>query len=199
MGVLHKHTDNELLVCLRQGDGAAFDELYRRYAKKLMAFSRTFFFDQHLAEEAVQVVFVRIWERRDKLDASKSFKSYLFQAVKHYMYNHVRDRKKECCLEEAAGQVEFTEQQRESERAYQELEELAMELINNLPKVQQEVFKLNKLSGLNSEQIAVRMNLSKRTIEHHIYLATKTLKKNLLQYPSFQMLFFFSINFEVIA
>ncbi|SEI73824.1 RNA polymerase sigma-70 factor, ECF subfamily [Cyclobacterium xiamenense] len=199
MGVLHKHTDTELLVCLRQGDGAAFDELYRRYAKKLMAFSRTFFFDQHLAEEAVQVVFVRIWERRHKLDASKSFKSYLFQAAKHYMYNHVRNRKKECCLDEAAGQVELAGQQRETELAYQELEDLAMELINNLPKVQQEVFKLNKLDGMNSEQIALQMNLSKRTIEHHIYLATKTLKKSLLQYPSFQVMFVLGINFGIIG
>ncbi|MDN3690722.1 RNA polymerase sigma factor [Cyclobacterium jeungdonense] len=197
MGVLQKHTDTELLACLRQGDVAAFDELYFRYAKKLMAFSRTLFTDQHLAEEAVQEIFVRIWQRRKKLDVSKSFKSYLFQSVKYYVYNHIRNRKKECCLEAAAGNPEFVDQSQENEMAYHELEEWAMELICRLPKVQQEVFRLNKLNGMSSDQIALQMNLSKRTIEHHIYLASKSLKKNLLQHPSFSGLLFLSISFGI--
>ena len=68
MGMLRKHTDNNLLISLKQGDIVAFDELYHRYSRKLMAFSLTFFPDQQLAEEAVQEVFVRVWERRKKLD-----------------------------------------------------------------------------------------------------------------------------------
>ncbi len=197
MGVLQKHTDTELLASLRQGDMAAFDELYFRYAKKLMAFSRTIFTDQYLAEEAVQEVFVRIWQRREKLDTSKSFKSYLFQSVKYYVYNHIRNRKKECCLEAVAGCPEFMDQSQEKDMAYHELEERAMELISRLPTVQQEVFRLNKLDGMSSDQIALHMNLSKRTIEHHIYLASKSLKKNLLQHPNFYGLLFLSISFGI--
>ncbi|WP_163379812.1 RNA polymerase sigma factor [Cyclobacterium sp. SYSU L10401] len=195
MGLLENLTDEALLISLRQGDVKAFDELYLRYAKKLMAFSLTFFTDQHLAEEAVQEIFVRIWERRKKLDESKSFKSYLFQAVKFYMYNHIRDRKKECCLETAAIEQIPVAQDPEATLAYQELEELALEMIGRLPKVQQEVFKLNKFKGMNSDQIALQMNLSKRTIEHHLYLASKSLRKGLLHHPSFSWLIFTGIYF----
>jgi RNA polymerase sigma-70 factor (ECF subfamily) len=60
------------------------------------------------------------------------------------------------------------------------MECMVMEMIEKLPMVQKEVFTLNKLKGMSSEQIANRMKLSKRTIEHHIYLASKSLKKKLL-------------------
>ena len=193
MGILMKYTDKSLLSSLKQGDMAAFDELYFRYAKKLMAFSLTFFADQQLAEEAVQVIFVRVWERRKKLDETKSFKSYLFQAVKFYMYNYIRDRKKDCSLDVLSEDSVFSLNGQEDDLNYNEMEGMVMELIEKLPKVQKEVFKLNKLNGMNSAQIAIQMKLSKRTIEHHIYLASKSLKKNLLHNPTLNLLVFVNV------
>ena len=76
---------------------------------------------------------------------------------------------------------------------YNEMEGMVMELIEKLPKVQKEVFKLNKLNGMNSAQIAIQMKLSKRTIEHHIYLASKSLKKNLLHNPTLNLLVFVNV------
>jgi RNA polymerase sigma-70 factor (ECF subfamily) len=91
-GNLSKHSDQELLIKLRKGDIPAFDELYFRYAKKLMAFALTFFPNRELAQDGVQDIFVRIWEKRAELDDSKSFKTYLFQSVKFFMYNYARDK-----------------------------------------------------------------------------------------------------------
>jgi RNA polymerase sigma-70 factor (ECF subfamily) len=195
MGRLSNLTDNNLLVCLKKGDIAAFDELYHRYSRKLMAFSITFFPDQQLAEEAVQEIFVRVWERRKKLDETKSFKSYLFQAIKFFMFNYIRNRKKDCCLENVSDDFLVSLSNHEDELVYQEMEGIVIDLIEKLPMVQKEVFKLNKLKGMSSEQIAHHMNLSKRTIEHHIYLASKSLKKKLLYNPSLCLMIFIIIFF----
>jgi len=184
LGILGKHSDPELLDCLRQGDITAFDELYHRHAKKAMAFALSFFSDRDLAEEAVQIIFIRIWEKRQDLDSSKSFKAYLFQSVKFFMYNHIRDRKHSCRIEEAPEESFLEEHKIEDELVYAELEATTHMLIEKLPEVQQRVFRLNKLEGLKSSEIAVKMNLSKRTIDHHIYLATKKVKTALLQHIS---------------
>ncbi|REG90306.1 RNA polymerase sigma factor [Algoriphagus antarcticus] len=187
MGNLSNHNDQELLIKLRQGNVPAFDELYHRYVKKSMAFALTFFPSKELAKDAVQDIFIRIWERRSELDDSKSFKTYLFQSVKFYMYNYARDKKPSCTLEEAPESVFLRENKVENDLAYQDLELAVFSLVEKLPKVQQEVFRLNKLEGFTASEIAKRMNLSQRTIEHHIYLSTKTIKKELggnIFYPS---------------
>jgi RNA polymerase sigma-70 factor (family 1) len=191
MRKLKEHTDCDLVLYMRQGDMDAFDELYFRYAKKLMAFSLTFFSNKDLAEEAVQEIFVRIWEKRRELDESKSFKTYLFQAVKFYMYNYIRDKKQDYGIEEVA-QEEFLNQCKiEDNLVYEELEAAANVLISRLPTVQQQVFRLNKLEGKSPDEIGFQMNLSKRTIEHHIYLATKTLRKKLSRHISLSILFLY--------
>ncbi len=190
LGILGKHSDQELLDGLRQGDIKSFDELYHRYAKMSMAFALTFFSNRDLAEEAVQVIFIRIWEKREELDSSKSFKAYLFQSVKFFMYNHIRDRKHSCTIAEAPKESFLEGNRIEDELVYEELEATANLLIEKLPEVQQHVFRLNKLEGLTSSEIAARMNLSKRTIDHHIYLATKKIKTALLQHISLSLSIF---------
>lgn len=195
MSALTQKNDQSLLISLRQGDIKAFDELYYRYAKKLMAFALTFFADQTIAEEAVQEVFIRIWEKRRELDESKSFKSYLFQAVKFYMFNYIRDRKASCSYEEVSEATFYQENLVEKQLHYEELEAAAQLLIGRLPQVQQQVFRLNKLEGLSPQEIANRMNLSKRTIEHHIYLATKTVKSELLHHISISAMIFVGVFF----
>ena len=81
----------------------------------------------------------------------------------------------------------------EDSLSYKELEGMMMEQIERLPSVQKEVFKLNTFNGMTSEQIALQMKLSKRTIEHHIYLASKSLKSNMLHNPTLSLVFMLNI------
>lgn len=196
MSFQNPKSDQDLLINLRHGDIKAFDDLYYRYAKKLMAFALTFFADQTIAEEAVQEIFIRIWEKRRELDESKSFKSYLFQAVKFYMFNYIRDRKVSCSYDDVSEETFYQENLVEEKLHYEELEAAAQLLIGRLPQVQQQVFRLNKLEGLSPQEIADRLNLSKRTIEHHIYLATKTVKSELLHHISISAMIFLFVFFE---
>ncbi|WP_057937355.1 RNA polymerase sigma-70 factor [Algoriphagus resistens] len=185
MGNLSNHSDQDLLIRLKKGDVPAFDELYFRYVKKLMAFSLTYFPNRELAKDAVQEIFTRIWTKRAELDPSKSFKTYLFQSVKFYMYNYARDKQPACTLEEAPEYVYLNDNKTEDELDYRDLESIAYSYIEKLPKVQQEVFRLNKLEGFTSMEIASQMNLSQRTIEHHIYLASKTIRKEMQPHISY--------------
>jgi RNA polymerase sigma-70 factor (family 1) len=189
-----QHTDKKLLKKLTKGDAAAFDQLYYRYAERVMGFAMTFFNRKEIAEEAVQEVFVRIWERRKELDPDKSFKAYLFQSVKFYMYNFIRDKKHGCKLTEVPEEMWAKARNGYDEMAFKELEEATFVLIEKLPQVQREVFKQIKLEGKSAGEIADKMNLSKRTIEHHLYLATKTLKLELLQHPSYLLFFYLLIS-----
>lgn len=184
MGIENEHsTDKVLVTRLREGDVKAFDELYYRYVHKLMAFARKFFANKEIAEEAVQEIFIRIWEKRSTLDKDKDFKPYLYQAVKYYMYNYIRDKKYAHTFEEMPEEHFMDVANQHDMLVYRELEEKAYGLIRSLPTTQRQVFMMNKLEGMSSTEIAAKMNLSKRTVEHHIYLATKAVKGELLQNP----------------
>jgi RNA polymerase sigma-70 factor (ECF subfamily) len=160
-----------------------------------MAFALTFFADKVIAEEAVQEIFLRIWEKRQSLDATKPFKSYLYQAVKFYVFNYIRNKKASCAYEEVAEAAFSCSSCVEEKMHYDELEATANRVIEKLPLMQQQIFRLNKLEGLTPKQIAARLNLSKRTIEHHIYLATKTVKAELMHHMSLSVTVFVGLFF----
>lgn len=180
MRLLQKHPDKELVLLLRQGEIKAFDELYFRYVHRLMSFARNYILDEQEAEEAVQEIFVRIWEKRRYLDETKSFQSYLFQSVKNHLFNLIRDKKKSCRLEDIPDEMSPREDKILENLSYKELEDTACRLIASLPRVQREVFTLSRMEGLTNTEIAARLNLSKRTVEHHIYLSVKYLKGKLM-------------------
>lgn len=185
MRLLKKNPEKELVLLLRQGDIKAFDELYYRYVPRLMAFAQTYILDKQEAEEAVQEIFIKIWEKRKSLDASKNFKSYLFQSIKNHLLNLIRDKKKSCQLADIPDELFPREDNVLENLSYKELEATAFGLIENLPKMQQEVFTLSRMEGLTNAEIAAKMHISKRTVEHHIYLSVKFLKGELMHKTSF--------------
>src|SRR5690554_7284015 len=72
MRPLIQHQERELVILLRQGDRNAFDKLYYRYVPRLTAFSRTYIKNEEEAEEAVQEIFIKIWEKRKSLDQTNT-------------------------------------------------------------------------------------------------------------------------------
>jgi RNA polymerase sigma factor (sigma-70 family) len=83
---LHAARERQELECfgqMRTGDEAAFETLFRAYAKPLCAFAYTYVGSTAAAQEIVQELFCRIWERRDTLEMPRSVHAYLFSATRN--------------------------------------------------------------------------------------------------------------------
>nr|MBI1230676.1 RNA polymerase sigma-70 factor [Cytophagales bacterium] len=184
----------DLVRALRQGDIKSFDELYYRYLPRLLAFAKSYLLDGQEAEEAVQEIFVKIWEKRRELDEHKNFRAYLFRAVKNLLLNKIRSKKITCSLDNIPMEKELYGEDIMTELNYKEFAEKVSTLIKAMPTVQQQVFIMSRMEGMSTSEIAGKMNLSKRTIESHIYSATKFLKIELIHkasaYTPFFVLFF---------
>jgi RNA polymerase sigma-70 factor (ECF subfamily) len=184
MRPLTNQTDRDLIMLLKAEDLRAFDELYYRYVPRVIAFAGIYIKDKYQCEEVVQEVIIRIWKNRNHLDETASFKSYLFQSVKHYIFNLFRNKVKEYSLEGEASLLEhYSRNDIEEDIDFSELESKTRELVDKLPDMQKHVFQLSRMDGYNNAEIAEKLNLSKRTVEHHLYLALKTLKKSLASSP----------------
>jgi RNA polymerase sigma-70 factor (ECF subfamily) len=64
-------------------------------------------------------------------------------------------------------------------------------LVSSLPEQQRKIFQLSKEQGLSSDEIAKELNLSKRTVENHLYRALKYLKDNFAKDSLISMLFYY--------
>lgn len=175
-----KRTVDNIEQILGKGDTEAFTNFYTHFFKKLLIESEKYVKDIHVAEEIVQDVFLKIWEKSEDLIHIKSIKSYLYKAVINSSINFINRQRN---LEQHHQKIvnEFTEEQAEELDEENELIALLFDEIEKLPPKCKEIFKLNRFGRLKYREIALKLDISERTVENHIANALKLLREAMLR------------------
>lgn len=165
---------------MSEGDHLAFRQIFNQYKDPIFGYSYKLTKSPTLAEEAVQEVFLKIWQNREKLDASRPIKPYLYKIAQNYVYNTLRnaaysDKLKEQIFYNPPVCRNVTEDQ----VVYRDLEAFKEKAIKNLPIRRQLIFRMSRVEGLSHEEIAHRLNISPHTVKDQIVKALKTIKEQL--------------------
>lgn len=185
-------SNNQELVCrLREGSKDAFRTLYDRYGLKIHRFAFSYLKSEHDAEELVQEVFLKLWDKKAMLDSSLNIRSFIFKIAVNTIYDFIRRKNVEKAFHDfTLGNVEYANETWH-EVVYNDMLGQIQGLIEKMPSQRQKIFNLSKEQGLTNDEIAESLGLSKRTVENQIYRATAFLKKNLNLDSSIAVLFFY--------
>ncbi len=168
------------IVELKNDSQAAFGELFNKYKKKLYYFALSYLDDEAEAEEVVQSVFVRLWENRDTLDETMPVKNFIFKSTVNACYNFLKKKAiRNRYLENELTAFNENEDRSYDEIYYHDLKRQIDSIIASLPPQQQKIFQLSRFEGLSHADIAIKLNISVRTVENQIYRALKVIKDNL--------------------
>lgn len=159
-----------------------FSELFRYSSAGLLLYAFRFVSIRETAEDIVHNVFVRLWENRENIDYATA-KSYLFRSVRNECLDYLKNQKVRTKYEEDI--IRKGELSNSLEIDYYVYSELKMHLdnaINQLPRQQRVAFVKNRFEKESFTVIAESMNISPRTVDKHIELALKSLRRNLADY-----------------
>jgi len=137
-----------------------------------------------MAEEAVQELFVRIWEKRSRLNIETSVKHYFFRSVRNHCLNQIQHQK---IKQQYASRIkELSVQEIDSDQNYIEVDllERIEKSIDSLPAKRQEIFRLSREQGLKYKEIAEELNISIKTVEAQMGLALKHLREDLKEFSN---------------
>lgn len=131
--------------------------------------------DPSLAEDIVQDIFLDLWKRKDKLVLQSEIKVYLLTAVKYKVMKCLDEvaKRQESQLEIASGF--YAEEVLSFEDIYNEIEVA----IEKIPPKARMVFKMNKLEGMNVNEIAEKLQLSPQTVHNQLSKSMKILRGEL--------------------
>jgi RNA polymerase sigma-70 factor (ECF subfamily) len=181
---MDENEDKELFQKLKLGDERAFQVIFRKYYPAMCSFAYQFLKDSELAEETVQDMFVKIWEKRELLTIETSVRHYLFRSIRNHCLNQIQHEK---IKQKYAGMVlENSAQEINPEDFYIEVD-LARRIeqsIGSLPPKRQEIFRLSREQGLKYKEIAEVLNISVKTVEAQMGLALKHLRDELKDFSN---------------
>ena len=141
------------------------------------------------AKDVVQTAYVKLWEKREKVNLSTSARSYLYTSVYHLSLNSIRNRKIYKGHHERLFTNEITDNRNPAEEKETRIRiQLA---IDSLPPKCKEVFYKSRFEGKKYAEIAIEMNISIKTVEVQMGKALKNLREQLADLALIWLLFLF--------
>lgn len=177
----HTYTDLELVESLKFSEEGAFTEIYNRYWEKLYKSAYNKLNDSEDAKEIVNDVLLDIWKRRTDLSIA-FLAAYLEKAIRFRVINHINRKKSTALLDsfEAVLQSPF---KADNQVNMNEFINLLEAWIAVLPQQQRRIFVKYYFDNLSAQEIAVEMNLSRKTVQNNLSIAVQYLKTKLKHLP----------------
>lgn len=159
---------------------ADFKKIYETHVSLLVNFACRFV-PSEAAKDIVQDVFLAVWEQNMEYK-EETIRHYLLIAVKNRCLNFIRQQQLKTDLINQYNYLLELQYYDSAEKLIVAEEDLAYihEQINLLPPKSQLIFRMAYLEEKKSAAIAQELNLSQRTVEHHIYLAISKLRSIIL-------------------
>lgn len=173
--------ETNLITSLQRGDQHAFEVLYNQYSGPIYGNILRMVKSVETAEDLLQIVFLKVWDKRAVLDAEKSFKSFLYRVAENVVYDYFRKA--------ARDRDMLSKLMLHGEESYQHIERWVDEKENKailekaiaqLPPKRQQIYQLRKLEGYSYDQIGEMLGISPSTVNDHIVKASKIVKEYLL-------------------
>nr|WP_295875491.1 RNA polymerase sigma-70 factor [uncultured Chitinophaga sp.] len=170
------HTIN----ALKEGNTSVFRELFNEYHRKVYLYVLSKTNSQYIAEETTQITFIKLWNYRQQLDESEQVGKLIFHIARTTCIDLFRK-------DAARERVLKMEKPAESDAWHssdmvevKELQQRIQHAVVKMPPVRRKVFELSRYEFKSYKEIAALLSLSVKTVENHMALAIKHLRKSLM-------------------
>ena len=200
----HSPTEDsrKLYMAIQRGDEHAFSLFYNEHFSSVYRYVIKYGIRHEVAQDIVQQSFIYLWDHRTRISPEKSLKAYLYAAAHSRVLNSIRDNKElpssdkdylfehpnlgpennfsnELDAESSLFTSTVEEEEVEKKKIENERRLCIEEAIHSLAPKRQQAFRLCYLEQFTYEETAQIMNITKKTVEHHMGLALAELREKL--------------------
>lgn len=166
-----------MFLLIKKRDNEAFAVVYQKYHAYLYTLSFRYLKSRELAEDTVQHVFVKLWEKAKDIEIEINLKNFLYTMTKNHILNQFRDNREVISLNYMNEQKEIAEE----DEFFKLMDEIQMsgllrKGIENLPPQKREICELKISGNITNQEIAEKMNISVHTVKSHYQESIKMLR-----------------------
>jgi RNA polymerase sigma-70 factor (ECF subfamily) len=179
--------DAELMLRVKEGDGASFGVLLDKYRTSVVHFLYRMVQNHAIAEELAQEVFLRVYRSRSTYEPTAKFTTWLFRIATHLALNSLRDGRNERAQERLDDEsqtvpVRLVRDGRpsvEQRMVYEVRLEEIRRAIALLPDKQRAAVLMHKYEEMEYSQIANVLHCSESAVKSLLFRAYESLRARL--------------------
>ncbi|GAB4032029.1 RNA polymerase sigma factor [Spirosoma gilvum] len=172
--------DHVLWDAIREGDKASLGELYERYYRVLYRYGSRLITDSDLVEDAIQDVFINLWNNRHKLAIVSNVKAYLFTILRRGINQKTRKDELISDITQSPDLAYLEGKGSYEEEEYEKwlIEKLAI-VLKSLPQRQMDVILLRYYENFQTSEIAAIMGITEKSVRNTLYKALLQLRAHI--------------------
>ena len=184
---IKKLADGEVMQLVKTGSHKAFDELYRRYARRLQGFFfRMLGGDIELAADFTQDLFLRVWTSRDSYDCNENVSAWLFTIAYNLCRNEYRHREvQNAYLWQQSNKEEAADSKVEISLDAKAFDLALTEVLKAMQPEPRMLFALRFEEDLSLTEIAGIMNIPVGTVKSRCHYLVRKIKQKLHHYENY--------------
>lgn len=182
MTVIDNLSDQQIILAFNAGDEESLSHFFKLHVRSLKYFAEKLILDKAEAEDIVADCFYKLWEKRAEFSTTQNIKAFLFIACRNACLNYLRGLKRKTAAQEHYfTQLEESEDTILNEVIETEFLQILNAEIDRLPEKIKEVFKLIYFEGKRTDEIAMQLNVSVKTVRNQKARAVELLKTAFLK------------------
>jgi len=163
----------------------SFKRLFDSYKNRLYGYVLSITHSPYTAEEITQEIFIKLWLCRDILHQVDNLDGYIFTIARNKTLNYLRKAAYDERLLRELQSFALPENNNVEERALaSEYDRLISDALTLLSPQRRLVYQLSRDKGLNHEEIAHHLHLSRNTVKNHMVEALRFIRHYLGQHGS---------------
>jgi RNA polymerase sigma-70 factor (ECF subfamily) len=188
--------DLDLVHASKDGDVAAFEQLVKRYDRKLLRIAQSVTHNKEDSQDAVQEAFLKAYQNLSDFREDSQFSTWMIRITVNQSLMKLRKQRtsKEVSLDEdyQSGEdalpMEVADRSPSPEQIYgtSELREILVKALEGLRPILRTVFVLRDVEGLSIHQTAEVLNVSQTAVKARLWRARLQLRDRLKGYFSEQ-------------
>ncbi|HVV07534.1 MAG TPA: RNA polymerase sigma-70 factor [Puia sp.] len=190
------HTDLGLLRSIAAGDMQAYQQLFQRYWDLVYSIGLRLTKSPDQAKDLAQDIFLKIWDKKEKLPEVRDFRSYLYTIAKNRIHDQIRSRIfHESNREFLENYFDYTESSPQQLLEGKEMKQVLEVAISRLPEQLRQVINLRRWEKLSHQEIAIKLNISRQSSKTYMVRALIALRKEITRHKE-ELLFITSLFFS---
>ena len=174
---------------------ASFKRLFDTYKNRVYGYVLAIAHSPYAAEEITQEIFIKLWLCQDILHEVDNLDGYIFTIARNRTLNYLRKAAYDTRLLRELQDRAMPQYNNVEDRAVvSEYEQLLRDALSRLSPQRRRVYQLSRDGGMNHEEIAEQLHLSRNTVKTHMVEALRFIRSYLGQHGSVLLLIFFLLH-----
>ena len=179
--------ERRLLALARKGNEQAFTELVSRHIRMIYRIARRILKNHEDAEDTLQNVLVKVYQRLDGFEETSRFSSWLFRvtfnealmALRRNRSRHLDNCVEISCVDGGGMGVAELQDTRVNNERHHMHRELALKAMHRLSPSLRRAFLLHKHEGWTHREMARELGITQATAKMRVFRARRQLRQEL--------------------